>query len=416
MTRYHREPTTSPGFAGRGSIPAARPRRVARVVDRLRLPSTLVLLAALVAGCASTRQGVVPSAPESGGSATGSFVVGGEETPLVHAYVVAGDATDPGARDRLRIILSDRPVHAPALADRRLLAALVAAGDARAVEVLLDEDGRATTAYFFHDALPAGLSVIEHTRFLPRGVGDGRLAGSVIFDDPGFSFGFAAKLEAPIYRLPAPPEIDLPSDATPAQRARAEIEARGLLPTVDEFNRQVRFGDGEAVELFLAAGIPAPGTPALDAALDDAVVRRHPDVVRQLLAAGADSNQRRPYGSTLLMRGVDTGDPEIVIALLDGGAEVDAANDWQITALASAAEQGYLEIVEALLAAGADPDRRNTAGGTALSVAVLRGYAEIVETLIDAGADVQRDREALLELARERGDAEIEELLRQADD
>lgn len=368
--------------------------------------SALGLLAVLAAGCTAARWTAAPARPELGGGASGRFFVGEEDTQLVHAYVVAGDG--------LRIILSDRPVHPPALADRRLLAALVEAGDVRAVELRLDEDRRAAAAYFFHDRLPAGLSVIEHPRFLPQSVRGDRLAGRVIFGDPGFSFGFVADFEAPIYRLPPPERVELPPDATPAQRARAEIEARGLFPTLDELDRQVRLGDDEAVALFLAAGIPAPASPALDAALEDAVARGHRDVVRRLLAADADPNQRGPYEGTLLMRGVDTGDPEIVAALLAAGAEVNAANHWRVTALASAAEQGHVEIVEVLLAAGADPDLPGTAGGTALSVAVHRGHAEIVRALIEAGADVESDREALLELARESGHPEIERLLREA--
>lgn len=381
---------------------------------RLRYLSALGMLAALAAGCATARQAAESPPAEAGGPAAGRFVVSGEETPLVHAYVVSGDEADPGAGPRLRIILSDRPVDAPALADRRLLAALVETREVRAVEVLLDDAGRAEAAHFFHDRLPAGLMVSEHPRFLPRSAEDDRLSGSVIFDDPGFSFGFAAEFEAPIYRLPPPAKAELPPDATPAQRARAQIEARGLLPTLDEFFHQVSLGNGDAVELFLAAGIPAPATPALDTALDDAVARGHRDVVGRLLEAGAYPNQQGPYESTLLMKGVDTGDPEIVKALLDAGARVDASNRWQITALASAAEQGHLEIVELLLDADADPNLRNTTGGTALSVAVLRGHTEIVRVLIDAGADVQRDRDSLLELARERGHPEIERLIREA--
>jgi ankyrin repeat protein len=67
-----------------------------------------------------------------------------------------------------------------------------------------------------------------------------------------------------------------------------------------------------------------------------------------------------------------------------------------------AAEQGKLVTVKLLLAAGANVKHRDPSGGSALMVAVLRGYKDIVKTLIDAGADVARDKDDLLELAKDK--------------
>jgi hypothetical protein len=104
--------------------------------------------------------------------------------------------------------------------------------------------------------------------------------------------------------------------------------------------------------------------------------------------------------------------PEIVKLLIDAHADVNIANDYKIAPLAAAAEQGQLEVVKMLLAAGANVKHRDPSGGSALMVAVLRGYKDVVRTLIDAGADVKRDKEDLLNLAKD--NPEIKAMIEEA--
>src|SRR5262245_30707515 len=74
--------------------------------------------------------------------------------------------------------------------------------------------------------------------------------------------------------------------------------------------------------------------------------------VRQLIERGARVNDRNTFGATALMWGAPR--PEVVKALLASGAEVNAqaSNGW--SPIVAAARYGQVESVRLLLAAGAD--------------------------------------------------------------
>ena len=84
---------------------------------------------------------------------------------------------------------------------------------------------------------------------------------------------------------------------------------------------------------------------------DAAACRRsggHASVVRLLLGAGADPNNRQQHGYTPLHSAAANGDLESVSALLDAGADPAAANDEGETALILAEKRDDLVIVERL--------------------------------------------------------------------
>ncbi|MEO6378732.1 MAG: ankyrin repeat domain-containing protein [Caulobacteraceae bacterium] len=155
------------------------------------------------------------------------------------------------------------------------------------------------------------------------------------------------------------------------------------------------------------------------------------DVIKQLLAAGANPNARLkffpPYraigndrggdlifttGATPLLRAARGGDVEVVDLLLKAGAKVDLPVEraWKdqvggITPLMSATglknqpndtrgkfktEAQSVAVIKLLVAAGADVNARDDRGDTALHGAVLRGYNDVVTTLIKDGADPYR--------------------------
>jgi ankyrin repeat protein len=136
------------------------------------------------------------------------------------------------------------------------------------------------------------------------------------------------------------------------------------------------------------------------------------DIVRRLLAKGADPNARlktRPLkrhhdagstlnfgeGTTPLMRAARTGDVAVMQALLDGGANPFLTLPDGTNALLLAAGQGYGGVrgdgirivvptpedaagaVQTLLDHGVDIDSFNTAGNTALHAAITRGDAVV---------------------------------------
>jgi cytohesin len=109
----------------------------------------------------------------------------------------------------------------------------------------------------------------------------------------------------------------------------------------------------------------------------------------------------------------------MVKALLDAGVDVNQKIAWSVTALYSAASGGHKEVVELLLAHGADVNEKNTPTTklTALHVAAIEGYKEIVEVLLAAGADVNvktgyyYNKRTAAELAMEENHNELVRLL-----
>ena len=96
-----------------------------------------------------------------------------------------------------------------------------------------------------------------------------------------------------------------------------------------------------------------------------------PDVARWLLARGADpsSVSTGPPRTTPLLAVLAGPTPDLVADLLAAGADVTLRGDAGFTPLHSAAAHGDAEAVRALLAAGADPAATNDAGATPASLA-----------------------------------------------
>lgn len=135
-------------------------------------------------------------------------------------------------------------------------------------------------------------------------------------------------------------------------------------------------------------------------------------LVRSLLATGADPNLRCNWGWTALMEACDTGNAELVEELLRANANasaVDYTNGW--TPLSRAAYRGSAEVVKLLLRYGAYIKYRDQ-DGSALTMAVREGHQEVVKVLVDAGAPVDPiDKQH----ASEQGHVEIFNLLSNPD-
>lgn len=224
------------------------------------------------------------------------------------------------------------------------------------------------------------------------------------------------------------------------------------------------------VTLTFAAAAQESATPLTDAILarDPAVINKltadprtrfsplglaawggRADMVRQLLAEGADVNAQSGQRSTPLWNAIYGGDMECVRLLVEAGADFDNPLNWQhpvldaisymrtdilrylLTkqaapvkgALQAAARHPNAEICGILLAAGYNPNETDDAGRAPLSMAAgfPGGDAEIVRLLLAAGADVHQTfpvngRTPLHEAARYHGEdnAEILRLLLEA--
>ena len=100
------------------------------------------------------------------------------------------------------------------------------------------------------------------------------------------------------------------------------------------------------------------------------------EVIRPLLAAGADPNRQDQNGRTALMYTV--------------GEKWDSRYREGIQPLGRAGDSAAGKWVEALLAAGAQPDVADNDGRTALMYAAEARSVEATNSLIDAGASVHR--------------------------
>lgn len=116
------------------------------------------------------------------------------------------------------------------------------------------------------------------------------------------------------------------------------------------------------------------------------------DVVRELLAQGADVHAAIPAGVNALMAAVETGDEEVVRLLLVQGANPNSAvrlpySPAVESALMMAAHYGHAGCVKLLLEHGADP-RFASDYGNALHFAAMTNRVEVARLLIDRGVDV----------------------------
>jgi ankyrin repeat protein len=202
--------------------------------------------------------------------------------------------------------------------------------------------------------------------------------------------------------------------STPLMLAAAigSIEAMTLLLDAGaDANARNDFG---ATPLIRAAGDPAKSriliergaglneqskqgrTPLMMAARRDG----NSDLVRLMLAKGADPKANDGRGNTALMMAAQMGDVETLRLLTAEGADVNAANEQGATPLGNAVCSNRVEAVKFLLSKGARANSAIVSFGTVrhgpiaignltpLMAASPYGSAELIGELIKAGADV----------------------------
>ena len=165
-----------------------------------------------------------------------------------------------------------------------------------------------------------------------------------------------------------------------------------------------------------------------------AVMRNDVKSVNFLLKAGADVNKADFYSDTALMWAARTGHIKCLEILIESGADVNATSQygeaaqwemnlqftWNIedgsTALIKSAKGGHDDCVNKLVGAGADVNKADKRGFTPLIFAVRNCEFKTVKRLVAAGADVNvHDHTQLywipLHCAAGRGREDVVELL-----
>ncbi|CAJ1420414.1 unnamed protein product [Effrenium voratum] len=124
--------------------------------------------------------------------------------------------------------------------------------------------------------------------------------------------------------------------------------------------------------------------------LFDAAASGHLEVVRCLLAAGADKEKADNDGATPLHIAAWWGHQAVAQCLLDAGADKEKADNAGESALHLAAVQGHPTVVQCLLDAGADKEKADNAGRSPLHLAAFMDRQAVVQCLLDEGADKEK--------------------------
>lgn len=166
----------------------------------------------------------------------------------------------------------------------------------------------------------------------------------------------------------------------------------------DKFTNAAWEGDLIQVKAMLLDGVDVNITRKKGkgwTALMAAVTKGKTDVVRYLIAHGADVTVKFSDDgiTTLYQAGIRENNEEVVKALLEAGVNVNERTTFGQTALIRFVGLGRVESVRLLLKAGADVNIVDHYGYTAFKMAVNSGEAEIVRMLLPFKPDLNKEDE-----------------------
>ncbi|XP_069486906.1 ankyrin repeat domain-containing protein 17 isoform X16 [Ambystoma mexicanum] len=147
------------------------------------------------------------------------------------------------------------------------------------------------------------------------------------------------------------------------------------------------------------AGINTHSNEFKESALTLACYKGHLEMVRFLLAAGADQEHKTDEMHTALMEACMDGHVEVARLLLDSGAQVNMPADSFESPLTLAACGGHVELAALLIERGANLEEVNDEGYTPLMEAAREGHEEMVALLLGQGANINAQTEETQETA-----------------
>ena len=162
---------------------------------------------------------------------------------------------------------------------------------------------------------------------------------------------------------------------------------------------------------------------SLDQQLILAVEAQDLEQVKKLLDQGANPNVKKDGKQHVLIVATQNGHGDIVTSLIQSDANPNVhERQHGKTPLIIAAEKGHHHIVGYLILNEAELNRRDHKGNTALITAVSSDAPPevrraIVQRLLDFGASLHIENDegkTALEIARERGDTDIQKMIEKA--
>jgi ankyrin repeat protein len=130
-------------------------------------------------------------------------------------------------------------------------------------------------------------------------------------------------------------------------------------------------------------GCASGAQPVIAGTLVTAAGRGDVRVIRDLLARGADANDRDARGRTAVTAAAYAGSPDVVRLLVDAGADVDLQDETRANAFLAVGETGSVAVLDEVLRGNPDVTRTNRFGGTALIPAADRGHVDMVRALLE---------------------------------
>jgi len=171
---------------------------------------------------------------------------------------------------------------------------------------------------------------------------------------------------------------------------RANVEDRGMKGDCTPLMEAASAGHTDIVRLLIAHGADVNAQSSSgNTPLMYACAGGHEEVVRVLLEAGANVEDHNENGHTPLMEAASAGHCAVAKILLEFGAGINThSNEFKESALTLACYKGHLEMVRFLLEAGADQEHKTDEMHTALMEASMDGHVEVARLLLDSGAQV----------------------------
>lgn len=143
-----------------------------------------------------------------------------------------------------------------------------------------------------------------------------------------------------------------------------------------------RAGRWDIAQALLEAHFPIDATtPQGYTALILAAYDDQPDMLRRLIAAGANPCLGDRNGNTALMGALYKGETDIARTLMDTSCDINQTNNAGETALAFAALFGRFDLLPELVKKGADPDHVDARGNSAMQTVMAQGNQAAVRAL-----------------------------------